>query len=211
MILQTLGHASLLLKSTQGKPYIITDPWITGSTYWRSWWLQNYPDKTQLNSITDIPYAYITHEHPDHFSIAFYKKYSKLFPASLKILFQKTRDNRLVSFIKKMFGLNTIIFSDGITKTFGENKLTIIKNGHIDSGFVLETRDLFHININDCDYSEYELRRIKRLIKRKSKEKILYIQFSYASFRPDEDWLKTSAQQKLDTIFDICKFLKIDV
>ena len=50
MILQTLGHASLLLKSTQGKPYIITDPWITGSTYWRSWWLQNYPDKTQLTN-----------------------------------------------------------------------------------------------------------------------------------------------------------------
>ncbi len=40
--LKTLGHATLLLLEDD-KPLIATDPWLLGSTYWRSWWLEKYP------------------------------------------------------------------------------------------------------------------------------------------------------------------------
>ena len=68
---RNLGHASLLIKDTYKKPIIMTDPWITGSNYWRSWWLQNYPSEKTLSEISNIPFVYITHEHPDHFHTLF--------------------------------------------------------------------------------------------------------------------------------------------
>ena len=43
MFIETIGHATLLLSDENDKSLLLTDPWLTGSTYWRSWWLQNYP------------------------------------------------------------------------------------------------------------------------------------------------------------------------
>jgi hypothetical protein len=40
--LRTLGHAPLVV-SENGRPVLATDPWLIGSTYWRSWWLEKYP------------------------------------------------------------------------------------------------------------------------------------------------------------------------
>ena len=41
MNLKTYGHATLSLENDE-KPILITDPWLIGSCYWRSWW--NYPE-----------------------------------------------------------------------------------------------------------------------------------------------------------------------
>ena len=54
-----LSHASLLVESKNGKK-LLFDPWLIGSSYWRSWW--NYPPvKRELieNLIPDV--IYITH------------------------------------------------------------------------------------------------------------------------------------------------------
>lgn len=69
MQIETLGHASLLLREDDGTPVLLTDPWLTGSCYWRSWWLQHYPDHTLMQDLGKVPYCYITHEHPDHFHL----------------------------------------------------------------------------------------------------------------------------------------------
>ena len=50
------------------------------------------------------------------------------------------------------------------------------------------------------NFIDNELKEIKSLIKDKSKKLILYIQFSYASFRPTEEWLKKAATYKLNNI-----------
>src|SRR5262249_46849750 len=67
MDLETLGHASLLIRDDAGAPMLLTDPWLTGSCYWRSWWLQNYPQPPLLDGVNQVPFCFITHEHPDHF------------------------------------------------------------------------------------------------------------------------------------------------
>ena len=67
MVLETLGHAALYLKNEQNEPILLTDPWLTGSCYWRSWWLQNYPSAEKIEELKTVKYCYITHEHPDHF------------------------------------------------------------------------------------------------------------------------------------------------
>lgn len=64
--LRTLGHATLLVLE-DGRPVIATDPWLLGSVYWRSWWLERYPDADELNLVAESRFIYITHSHPDHF------------------------------------------------------------------------------------------------------------------------------------------------
>jgi len=44
----------------------VCDPWIVGSTYWRSWW--NYPPVSpELLASIKPDYVYLTHIHWDHF------------------------------------------------------------------------------------------------------------------------------------------------
>ena len=60
----TLSHAGLLIEHNGIK--IVSDPWLIGSCYWRSWW--NYPEPP-LELIENLKpdYIYLTHLHWDHF------------------------------------------------------------------------------------------------------------------------------------------------
>ena len=64
--LKTIGHACLLLLE-DGEPLVATDPWLIGSTYWRSWWLEKYPTEDEVDLVRKAECLYITHSHPDHF------------------------------------------------------------------------------------------------------------------------------------------------
>ena len=67
LTLRTLGHACLALYRDGERPLLLTDPWLVGSVYWRSWWLQNYPSDAELDWLAKAGFVYVTHEHPDHF------------------------------------------------------------------------------------------------------------------------------------------------
>lgn len=68
MFLSTIGHATLAIAAqAAGPPVLVTDPWIRGSCYWRSWWLERYPSQAEVDRIRAAEYCYLTHEHPDHF------------------------------------------------------------------------------------------------------------------------------------------------
>lgn len=70
MQLRTLGHATLALsESSSSDPILITDPWLFGSCYWRSWWLANPPTDKEIDWLSRTQYIYLTHEHQDHLHI----------------------------------------------------------------------------------------------------------------------------------------------
>src|SRR6516225_2170000 len=85
LMLRTLGHACLALYRRGEPPTLITDPWLVGSVYWRSWWLQNYPTPGEVDWLARSLHAYITHEHPDHFHMPSIRRLGSgpayLFPA----------------------------------------------------------------------------------------------------------------------------------
>ena len=85
MKLRTLGHASLTLFGRGRVPILLTDPWLVGSAYWRSWWLQHYPSQEDLDWTAKSAFIYVTHEHPDHFHMPTIRRLghvpSYLFPA----------------------------------------------------------------------------------------------------------------------------------
>lgn len=64
--LRTFGHATLVV-TIDGSPCLATDPWLIGSSYWRSWWLERYPDPEEVELVRRTPFIYLTHSHPDHF------------------------------------------------------------------------------------------------------------------------------------------------
>lgn len=64
--LKTIGHATMVLFEDD-KPLVATDPWLIGSAYWRSWWLEKYPTEKEYEQVKQAEYLYFTHSHPDHF------------------------------------------------------------------------------------------------------------------------------------------------
>ena len=64
--LKTIGHATQLLLE-DNVPLLTTDPWLIGSAYWRSWWLEKYPTPEEFDEVAKAKHVYITHSHPDHF------------------------------------------------------------------------------------------------------------------------------------------------
>ena len=74
MEFKILSHAGLLVTADSGKT-LICDPWLIGSSYWRSWW--NYPpvSKSLVDSLKP-DFIYLTHIHWDHFHGPSLKKFS---------------------------------------------------------------------------------------------------------------------------------------
>ena len=86
-----INHASV--KFNLKNKTILTDPWYEGAVFHNGWKLI-YENKKEeiLNHISNLDYIYISHEHPDHFSVNFFldKDYQKiLLKNKTKILFQK--------------------------------------------------------------------------------------------------------------------------
>jgi UDP-MurNAc hydroxylase len=72
-----LSHAGLEI-SGAGKSLVV-DPWVVGSTYWRSWW--NYPPVApELVARLRPDLVYLTHIHWDHFQGASLKRFARSTP-----------------------------------------------------------------------------------------------------------------------------------
>src|ERR1700690_2189408 len=94
MQLQFLTHASVKLITAQTR--ITSDPWYSGAAFNNGWDLICSPsDLIAIGS--DATHIWLSHEHPDHFSIEFFKAMPN---RSARVLFQNTKDHRVASFLR---------------------------------------------------------------------------------------------------------------
>src|SRR5262249_22372528 len=85
-----LSHAGLCVEHNGVR--IISDPWLLGSCYWRSWW--NFPEPpADLIEGLKPDYIYLTHLHWDHFHGASLKK---LFSRTTPILVPQVPTTRML-------------------------------------------------------------------------------------------------------------------
>ena len=71
-----INHASVVISNKNRS--ILTDPWYHGTAFDDGWSLLYENEKEKIKSLLKkIDYIWISHEHPDHFSIPFFKLYEE--------------------------------------------------------------------------------------------------------------------------------------
>ena len=97
--IEFVNHASVIV--SDGDISVLSDPWYSGDVFHKGWNLLHETNDAEIEEILNkITHIWISHEHPDHFSIIFYKKFAKkIKDRRIKILFQKTKDKRVKNFL----------------------------------------------------------------------------------------------------------------
>ena len=196
-----INHASLLIQ--QGETSLLSDPWYQGDIFHKGWNLiHNFTDNEIYDLLKDVTHIWISHEHPDHFSISFFKKFEHILKKNnIQVLFQKTLDNRVKSFLLSC-GLNTKILNHNSWFKLSEDlKILCFKDGFYDSGLVIDTGEKKILNLNDCEINDKK--KCKEILKLTGECDVLASQFSYAAWKGGKRniaWRKAAAKEKINSL-----------
>lgn len=199
--IEFVNHASVLIANQQTA--VLTDPWLYGDAFHHGWsLLTETPDEEIQRLLHKTTHIWISHEHPDHFSPSFFKRYLALLKdRNITVLFQKTRDGRLADFIRKQ-GLPIMELDNGKRYELSENyHVTTVQSDLYDSALITEVDGVRVFNINDCPiHSQSEL---KAFADRYGTCDLLLTQFSYAAWKggaENNTWRKKAARHKINTM-----------
>lgn len=199
--LEFINHASVLISNKDVS--LLSDPWYQGDAFHKGWNLiYELTDSEIINLLNRVTHIWISHEHPDHFSISFFMKFKEeILKNNINILFQKTSDKRVESFLNaKKF--NTTILEPNVWLEIGNDfKILNFKDGFYDSGLAINTCDMNFLNLNDCEIKTDT--RCDEISKLTGNCDVLISQFSYAAWKggiENISWRKKAAQEKLNTL-----------
>lgn len=128
---------------------LIFDPWLVGSTYWRSWW--NYPpvSKDLVESLRP-DFIYLTHIHWDHFQGPSLKKFSRETPVFIPRgnALRMKRDLNQIGFrnVRELRHGETVRLAPGLTLTSYQFY------PFTDSAAVVECDGVTMLNTNDAKF-----------------------------------------------------------
>ena len=207
-----INHASVLISNQ--KDAILTDPWYEGDILNNGWKLLYQNKKDFINHTLDnTTYIWISHEHPDHFSVKFFIDYKdKIQSNNIKILFQKTKDRRVVKFLKSK-NYDVIELPDNKTFVLNNNfNIHVKRFGFYDSALIVNVDKMKIVNLNDCVFDSD--RELSQFAMNEGIADILLTQFSYAAWKGgvnNKNWRIKAANEKLDRILDQAKALNAKV
>jgi UDP-MurNAc hydroxylase len=199
--IQFINHASVIIKSTNIS--LLSDPWYQGDAFHKGWnLLCETSDEQIINILNKVTHIWISHEHPDHFSISFFKKFSKqINERNIKILFQDTKDKRLIQFLEKL-SIVCVELRDNVTLKLDEGfSVTCIKDGFYDSALLVNNKDERILNLNDCDVTDVS--KAKEIFSKTGEVDVLLTQFSYAAWKggvANKKWRVQAGLDKLDAM-----------
>jgi hypothetical protein len=206
---RTLGHATLALYRDGEDPLLLTDPWLVGSVYWRSWWLQNYPSAEEIEWLSTSAYVYVTHEHPDHFHMPSIRRLGSgpdyLLPETCNCLdFLNARGFRAAG----VEPLRWRALDDGVS-------LLSIPVWNDDSLLLIDTPEALILNLNDAKPPPPLLGALRRLGDRVAKPRVLLCSYSPASLVNsflDGDRIVSlrPARHYVDYVCRLCERLSVD-
>jgi hypothetical protein len=212
-ILKTLGHASIALYRDGEAPLLLTDPWLIGSVYWRSWWLQNYPNEAELDWLAKAEHVYITHEHPDHFHTPSIRRLGNkplyLFPA--------LPETGFVAYLRDR-GFRTEVMPPATWRILGRGvSILSLPLWNDDSLLLVDTPDALILNFNDAKPPPPVVGAVRHLADRIKKPRVLLASYSPASlvnsFRNrDGDIISMKPSEGyVDSVCRLCERLRADV
>jgi hypothetical protein len=110
---ETIGNATLICHD--GKPTLVTDPWINNSAYFGSWGLSFDIPREQLDRILACEYVWFSHGHPDHLNGDSLPAFS-----GKKILLPDHRGGRILENLRSQ-GFNVTVLEDRRWRSLSPN------------------------------------------------------------------------------------------
>ncbi len=208
---RTLGHASLAIYREGERPLLLTDPWLVGSVYWRSWWLQNYPSAAEIDWLATAAHVYVTHEHPDHFHMPSIRRLG----TDPLYLFPDLAEQGFVRYLtehgyraKAAPAVHWLPVGEGVS-------ILSIPMWNDDSLLLIDTPNALILNLNDAKPLPPVLKALCRLADRIGKPRILLCSYSPASvvnsFLDDNGVVALRSERHyVDYACQLCDRLSID-
>lgn len=200
-MIRFVNHASFVVE-TRGVR-LLCDPWIAGSAFHNGW---NLLKEVPHPGLDQIDFIWFSHEHPDHFSVSFLRSIAPERRAAITVLYQKTRDRRILQFCEQL-GFNTreLAHAEPTTLTDGL-RVTCGQIPFYDSWLLIETPERRILNTNDCILERPgQLNAIRKHVQSCD---ILFTQFSYANWqdsRDNREALRALAREKLRRVAVQCE------
>lgn len=199
-LLTFVNHASFYVANDQ--TLLLVDPWVEGTVFNNGWGLldtstSNAALVRQVAARGLKTYIWFSHEHPDHFSISFIKKLKQDFVGKVTMLFQQTKDKRVLTFLQKN-GFDAIECAPGATIKLDDTlAITVFPFSDGDSYGVIKSGEKVIVNLNDCALTSAAMCEdvMARIAPVARKVDLLFTQFGYANWvgNPFEPGLRRSA------------------
>lgn len=153
-----LSHAGLRVEH-QGVS-LVTDPWLIGSCYWRSWW--NFPEPSaELLEGIQADFVYLTHLHWDHYHGPSLRRF---FGPETTFLLPKVCTTRMMDDLRSMGFSRFIEIPHGSTYEMAQDfTLCSYQFGiGVDSAAFIRGGSVSILNANDCKLFGQPLRHLLR-------------------------------------------------
>jgi UDP-MurNAc hydroxylase len=173
-----VNHAGFIVESSDVK--LICDPWIEGRSFDNGWELL-VSSEFSYDDFSSITHIWFSHEHPDHFSPTNILKIKEEHRKNITVLFQETKDKKVVNWCIKNGFKDAVELSSGINYTISERFEVICTKVFDDSWLFVKSDGKTLLNINDCLIrSKDDAKVILNIVR--SPIDILFTQFSYAQY-----------------------------
>jgi UDP-MurNAc hydroxylase len=151
-----LGHACMLVEANDRR--LLIDPWLIGSSYWRSWW--HYPKPVNVTGdLFNVDAIYITHGHFDHFHYPSLRKFDR----STKIIVSRFVTDKMKAGLESIGFTNIVETRHGLPcELAGGMTLFSYQHGFDDSAVVIEAEGHTILNLNDSHVTGLALRQIMK-------------------------------------------------
>ncbi len=199
MRIEFINHACYLLETENVR--LLVDPWLEGSAFHNGWALIE-PSKFAYERFTEVTHIWFSHEHPDHFAPTVLKKIPPIHRERITVLFQRTKDRKVVDYCRHIGFRHIIELSMGWQEAAPGMQLLNRPHTDGDSWLCLKAGGLTVLNVNDCNLeTDAEVKAIAKAIG--ASPDVLFTQFSYANAignKADTALRANFAKAKIDEI-----------
>ncbi|CAF1507433.1 unnamed protein product, partial [Adineta steineri] len=136
---------------------LITDPWLTGPSFGRGWWLLHEPEADAYERVANANAIYISHGHPDHFNLPTLRRIAKMNP-HVPIYVPRLKVNVFSNDLERLGFTNIQITQLGTWQTLSKNnescaRFMILPDHlfpHLDTFLLFEYKGHRILNLVDC-------------------------------------------------------------
>ena len=174
---ETLGNATIQIFE-DGRPVLVTDPWLVGTSYFGSWALDHPLDAKQIANAVASEYVWISHGHPDHLH---HESLDRFAPGQKVLLPDHYSDEIAVALRERGFDVRVLPYRSWV-RISPKVEVLCLDNINQDGVLVMRVDDALLMNINDSPI-EGEAGFLRGLVRRHPNDKTFL--FALCAFDAD--------------------------